>query len=404
MRLLLLIAALRLVSPAAAQPPSPADLDRLTSEITEITGFAARRPIPSETISREGWKEWVEREITEQVKPEEIRAEELTLKMFGLLPDGFNLRQATVDLLAEQAAAVYDHRRKRMLFVEGGPGGLMNDMVVVHELAHALADQHFDLTKFIDKAPKTDEAQAARLAVVEGQAMWIMLEAQMRRMGQSLKKDPGMISTFTASAAAGASGLFPAFDRAPLYLRQTLMFPYMAGLNFQQKALEHYGARGFSEVLKRPPATTREVLHPEVWIAGTPPGRPPLPRFDNPRDYNRLTQGSVGELDFEILLTQYVAEAEAKRQAPRWRGGAFELHEHKTAKRPLLRWSTLWESEQAAAEFLHLYRRVLEGKAPETRFTREMATSLEGVNRAGAFRVSRIGARVEGVEGLKPAE
>lgn len=396
--------AVSLAGPVYAQAPTAEDLERLTRQITEITGFAAKRPIPSETISREGWKQWVEREISEQAKPEEIRAEELTLKMFGLLPKDFDLRQATVELLAEQAAAVYDHRRKRMLFVEGGPGGIMNDMVVVHELAHALADQHFELTKFIDKAPKSDEAQAARLAVVEGQAMWVMLEAQMRRMGQSLAKDPGMIETFTTSAAASASGLYPAFDRAPLYLRQTLMFPYMAGLNFQQKAIERFGARGFSEVLKRPPVTTREVMHPEVWLAGTPPVRPPLPKLENPKDFERLTQGSVGELDFEILLTQFASEEEAKRQAPRWRGGAFELHEHKQTKRPLLRWATVWESNEAAADFMALCRRVLERKAPETRFTRETAASLEGVNGDGAFRLTRWGARVEAVEGLKPAE
>lgn len=403
-RLLSLFLALLLAGPVCAQTPSAEDLERLTRQVTEITGFTAKRPIPFETISRDGWKQWVEREISEQVKPEEIRAEELTLKMFGLLPKDFDLRQATVDLLAEQAAAVYDHRRKRMLFVEGGPGGIMNEMVVLHELAHALADQHFELTKFIDKAPKSDEAQAARLAVVEGQAMWVMLEAQMRRMGQSLAKDPGMIATFTASAAASASGLFPAFDRAPLYLRQTLMFPYMAGLNFQQKAIERYGVRGFQEVLKRPPVTTREVLHPEVWLAAAPPVRPPLPKLDSLRDYERLTEGSVGELDFEILLTQFAGEAEAKRQAPRWRGGAFELHEHKETKRPLLRWSAVWENDAAAADFLALYRRVLEGKAPDTRFTREAALSLEGVNQDGAFRVTRWGARVEAIEGLKPPE
>lgn len=393
-----------LAGPACAQAPSAEDLERLTRQITEITGFTAKRPIPVETISREGWKQWVEREISEQLKPEEIRAEELTLKMFGLLPKDFDLRQATVELLAEQAAAVYDHRRKRMLFVEGGPGGIMNDMVVVHELAHALADQHIDLSRFIDKAPKSDEAQAARLAVVEGQAMWVMLEAQLRRMGRSLAKDPGMIATFSTSAAAQASGLFPAFDRAPLYMRQTLMFPYMAGLNFQQKAIEHYGARGFFEVLRRPPATTREVLHPEVWLAATPPVRPPLPRLDNAGDFERLTQGSVGELDFGILLTEFAGEAEAKRQAPRWRGGAFELHEHKQTKRPLLRWAAVWESGEAAADFLALYRRVLEGKAPGARFTRESALSIEGVNDHGAFRVSLRGARVEAVEGMKPAE
>ncbi len=390
--------------PVPAQKPSGEDIERLTAQINQITGFAAKRPIPFETITREGWKQWVENEIREQVKPEEIRAEELTLKMFGLLPQEFDLRAATVDLLAEQAAAVYDHRRKRMLFVEGGPGGLMNDMVVIHELAHAVADQHFDLTRFIDKAPRTDEAQAARLAVVEGQAMWIMLEAQVSRMGQSLKTDPGMIAAFTTSAAANASGLFPAFDRAPLYLRQTLMFPYMAGLNFQQKALEHYGLRGFSEVLRRPPATTREVLHPEVWIAGTPPLRPPLPAYDFPRGHRKLTQGSVGQLDFQILLTQYTSQAEAGEQAPAWRGGAFDLHEDKKTGRTVLRWSAAWKDEKAAADFMALYRRVLEGKSSGTEFTVDTSIRLEGRNASGAFRLVRSGARVQAVEGLKPAE
>lgn len=401
---LLLVISLLLGGPLAAQSFSPEDLDRLTRQITEITGFAARQPIPSETISREGWKAWVANEIDEQVKPDEIRAEELTLKMFGLLPRDFDLRSATVDLLAEQAAAVYDHRRKRMLFIDGAASGLMNEMVAIHELAHALADQHFDLTRFIDKAPSTDEAQAARLAVVEGQAMWIMLEAQVSRIGQSLKSDPGIISNFSASAAANASGLFPAFDRAPLYLRQTLMFPYMAGLNFQQKALEHYGQRGFSEVLRRPPATTREVLHPEVWIARTPPVRPPLPAHNFPRGYRKLTSGSVGELDFQIMLTQYTSQPEAEAQAPLWRGGAFDLHEDAQQSRQILRWATVWATGQAAEDFLRLYARVLKGKAPDTVFTRDTSNEIAGHNAAGSFRVTRAGARVQALEGLKPAE
>lgn len=401
-RILLLLLAAWLAGPLPAQSPAPADLDRLTRQITEITGFAAKRPIPWETITREGWKQWVENEIREQVKPEEIRAEELTLKMFGLLPEDFDLRQATVDLLAEQAAAVYDHRRKRMLFVEGGPGGLMNGMVVVHELAHALAGQQFDLTRFIDKAPKTDEAQAARLAVVEGQAMWVMLEANLRQIGQSLAKDPGMIAMFTSPAASAARGLYPAFDNAPLYLRETLMFPYMAGLQFQQKAVERYGARGFTEVFRRPPSTTREVLHPEVWLAGETPQRPPLPSIGQARGYERLTAGSVGELDFRILFAQYSAASDAEALAAQWRGGAFELLEHQRSREPLLRWSTVWSDAGAAARFLESYKRVLEGKAAGTRFTRETPWALEGANARGGFRITRMGARVEGVEGLKP--
>lgn len=404
MRTLLLLVLALAPAGLTAQPPSAEDIGRLTRQITNITGFAAKRPIPYETISREGWKQWVEEEINLQVKPEEIRAEELTLKMFGLLPEDFDLRQATVDLLTEQAAAVYDHRRKRMLFVQDAGQGLMSDMVIVHELAHALADQHFDLTRFIDKAPKSDETQAARLAVVEGQAMWIMLEAQMNRMGQSLRKDPGMLDTFSTAAASAINGMYPQFDRAPLYLRQTLMFPYMAGLHFQRKALERYGQNGFAEVLRRPPTTTREVMHPEVWLAGERPARPALPPLENPRDYKRLTEGSVGQLDFQILLTQYISEEEARRQAPLWRGGSFELLEHRKSGHPVLRWTTTWASERAAVSFLENYRRVLAAKAPESEFTRTSALVVEGENGRGRFRLTLSGTRVQGIEGLKPPE
>jgi hypothetical protein len=51
-----------------------------------------------------------------------------------------------------------------------------------------------------------------------------------------------------------------------------------------------------------------------------------------------------------------------------------------------------------------LYRAVLAGKDPSTKFTRETATALEGENEAGRFRITRAGARVQGIEGLKPGD
>ncbi len=145
--------------------------------ITEITGLEARKQVPVETLSRQAWKAWVDEQVKEQSKPEEIRKDEILLKMFGLVPRDFDLRKSTVDLLGEQAAAVYDHRRKRMIFVEGADTAGMEESVLIHELSHAVADQHFDMGRFLDKGPKSDEQQFARLAVVEGQAMWIMAEA-----------------------------------------------------------------------------------------------------------------------------------------------------------------------------------------------------------------------------------
>ena len=53
------------------------------------------------------------------MKPEDVRAEELTLKMLGLVPADFDLRKNTLDLLTEQAAAFYDYNQKKLFVLEG---------------------------------------------------------------------------------------------------------------------------------------------------------------------------------------------------------------------------------------------------------------------------------------------
>ena len=52
--------------------------------------------------------------VDKAIKPADIKAESLTLKMLGLIPQDFDLRQQTVDLLTEQAAAFYDYQKKKL--------------------------------------------------------------------------------------------------------------------------------------------------------------------------------------------------------------------------------------------------------------------------------------------------
>ncbi|MBI5281376.1 MAG: hypothetical protein HY858_06810 [Candidatus Solibacter usitatus] len=400
-RFLILAAALTGAVWGQGGVPPAAQVEQVTREIAEITGLAVKRPIPMETITREGWKKWVEDEIRQNVKPEEIRVEELALKMIGLAPRDFDLKKATVDLLGEQAAAVYDHRRKKMLLVEGGAAGALGDAVLVHELAHAVADQHFNMRRFLDKGPKPDEAQTARLAVVEGQAMWIMLEWQMRRTGQSLKGNTAAIEAVLPSMGQLAAETYPVFSGAPLYMRETLMFPYTAGMMFQQAAVEKYGQKGFAEVLQKPPVSTRQVIHPEVYFSGQTPVAASLPEVETRSEYRVLTKGSIGELDFRVLFQQYGAEKQAREAAAAWRGAAFELLEHRKEGRAVLRWGSEWSGEASAREALKLYGRVLEGKSKGLRWKEQGETRLRGSNEDGEFEVAVEGASLRAVEGMK---
>lgn len=387
----------------AAQPAAPKLFDEVGSilkELSEITGLKPLKPVAHDTMDREQLKRYIQKKIREEVKPEEIRAEETVLKLFGFLPPDFNLEAATVELLTEQAAAFYDYDRKRLYIIDANSDA-MQQMALVHELAHALADQHFRLEKFIKKVESADDASAARMAVMEGQASWLTFEYMARQMGRSLKDSPEQLRSMAAFMQSTA-GQFPVLDKTPPYLRESLLFPYTAGMLFQQRVIEKLDKAGFAEVFKRPPVSTQQILHPEKYFGRVEPASPPLPAFPNLRGYRKLIEGSFGELDHGILLRQYCGK-EAGELAAKWRGSRFLVMESRTGGKPALAYVSEWEDEAAAREFFDHYKRVLRGKWKKCEAGTEEQALFAGLGDSGRFEVRISGTRVTSLEGL-PAE
>src|ERR1022692_4153120 len=105
------------------------------------------------------------------------------------------------------------------------------------EIGGILQDLH-EITGFrIKQGQKSDDGSLARLAVMEGQASWLMAEYLARKVGQSLATSPVLLNTMAHSIESGASE-FPVFESEPLYLRETLVFPYSQGLLFQNAVYE----------------------------------------------------------------------------------------------------------------------------------------------------------------------
>ncbi len=335
-------------------------------------------------------------------RPAEIRAEELTLKKFGLVPQDFDLKQSTVDLMTEQAAAFYDDKRKKLFLLEGSSGPLQQ-VALVHELAHALADQHFNLGQFVRNEGTTDDANLARMAVVEGQATWLMAEYMAQKQGTSLRQLPGLLRLFAGFSDA-ATGQFPQFDKAPLYLREVLLFPYTRGAIFQQEALNKLGDKAFRAVFTDPPVSSQQILHPELYFSRTAPAKPRPPAVPNPERYRLLTEGAVGEFDHTVLLKQYGQGDDAESLAAHWRGSWFRLHESRKPNGPLvLSYASEWRQEQDAAAFFVQYERVLRGKWRTFEELRRTSNELVGRGDDGYFRLRREQATITSLEGLPDA-
>lgn len=380
--------------------PSAETVNRLLGQISEITGLKLKHPVPMSVLTKEEWRDWVEARIRESAKPEEIEVEEKAMKMFGLLPPGFDLRAATVDLMTEQAAAVYDHKKKRMIFVAGAAPEGMEEAVLVHELSHALADQHFDMRRFLEKGPRSDENESARMAVVEGQAMWIMIEAMLNRAGQSLTTNSAVLQAMLPMMGKMTASQYPVFEKSPLYLKESLLFPYSAGLMFQQAVIDKLGREGIAAVLRDPPKNTQQVLHPEKYMAHETVASVEVPEFEGRTKLKKLTDGDVGEFDFRVLFEECASKKEAEAVAPSWRAGRFELLEVKDTKRPVLRWAALWASPESAQAAFSLYEQAIEKKSQNLKWSRKSESEAQGSNQYGSFRIKTEGSRVEGVEGL----
>ena len=204
-----------------------AQVPGIAAQLTEISGMKLRHAVPCDFISKEQINAFLKKRIKETSSPEEVRAEELTLKKFGLIPQDFDLAKNEVDLLTEQAAAFYDYDRKK-LFITDSTASDSQTPVLAHELSHALADQNYNLARFIRQGRKSDDGSSARLAVMEGQATWMMSEYLAHQAGTSLR-DSATLAATMANLAAGdegddskkSDGEFPVFDKEPLYLKVT---------------------------------------------------------------------------------------------------------------------------------------------------------------------------------------
>src|ERR1700757_1404279 len=182
-----------------------------------------------------------------------LQRSEIVLKKFGLVDQDFHLQPFLVSRLKEQIAGYYDSKSKTVNLLDWIEPDQQKP-VLAHELTHALQDQHVDLEKWADKSVEgishseaddnrhlaSDEADTARDAVAEGQAMVVFLDWSLRPSGRSLATMPDVADQLGDEMDDPHGS--PVLARAPLLLKESLLFPYRAGLHFEQTVLKDEGA------------------------------------------------------------------------------------------------------------------------------------------------------------------
>jgi hypothetical protein len=357
------------ITPAEAQQLF-ASIDETLSWLSKDTGYAIKQQVKGELASREQVAKYVDEKMNENEDAKRLERSEIVLKKFGLLPRDFDLHKFLVQLLQEQVAGYYDVKTKKMYLLDWLSADAQKP-VLAHELTHALQDQNFDLKTW--ESPKAakgrdqeefsfdeDEASTARSAVAEGQGMVTLVDYMLRDSGRTLAEAPQVAEMMRKAMTSNSE--FPLLQKAPLMIRESLVFPYGDGLTFEASLLQKDKETAFSGAFRRPPQDTHQILDVAAYLHDRPVQWLVLPdlRKELGTRYEKYDVGSIGQLDTRILVEQYGGKDSAVKMADAWRGGAYYAASIKdssvtgTAKVGLL-YLSRWDSAEAANEFAEIY-------------------------------------------------
>lgn len=315
-------------------------VDSLRPPVERATGLAFRTPPRSALRSKEQVRAYLIAKLEEELPPARMRGLETAYRLFGLLPDTLALRTLLLDLYSEQVAGYYDPDSATLFGVAGADRAQLR-LVLAHEMVHALQGQYLPLDSILKSTASNDRLTAAQ-AILEGQATLASIE--VLAPGQDVARTPQFWEMYRDQVREQQSAM-PVFARAPLVVREALIFPYLDGAEF----MHWWDTSGPKDTLPygpRMPVSTEQILHPERYARGDAP----VP-LAFPPDTGVLYEDALGENEIRVLLAALAGSDEVQTVVPiGWGGDRFRVYEAPGG--PALAWYVAWDDQRSADRFL----------------------------------------------------
>src|ERR1700683_1266127 len=334
--------------------------DEVLAKMSKILDLPIKEPLKKTLRSKQEVRDYLIREDKEDKNDAERYGDQKSLEAFGLIPKGFPLDSFMLDVLTDQVAGLYDPKGKEFYIADWIPLDEQRE-VMSHELTHALEDQSFNVDPWIKAARPNDDAELARDSVSEGTALAAMLDYSLREEHLSVR-EIGDVSALIRPGAVEKMDKDSKLAKGPLVIRDSLLFPYLAGTSFSQAFLKaHSGWQDLHLIFENPPVSTQQIMEPQFYLKGVGPAKVTLPAWNGvaPADWKLLEENVMGQFGVEEILKQFLDEDRAKAISPTWDGDRYAVFEDPKTKNLKLVWIVALETDDDAARYFGHNREAL---------------------------------------------
>ncbi len=333
----------------ATPTPDPATVYAgIEAQVQQLRGLSAKTTVEPTLLDEAGLKRNMTVAFDKSNPAAIVDASQRLYELLGLIPAGSSLHDLFVKLLGSQVAGYYDPDTKQLYVVSrSGAIGALEKTIFAHEYDHALQDQNFGLENLDLESVGHGDATLAHQAVAEGDATLLMTI-----WAQSNLTTAELIQLAQAASDPEAA---KTLAEMPDILKETLTFPYTAGMELVVAAQASSGGwKGVDALYQKPPASTEQVLHPEKYTAGEAPIGVSFPKDLAKRlgaGWTVAMEDTFGEFQLGVWLKSAgkVPAATATTAAAGWGGDRVALVTNGDRAGVVL--DTRWDTPADAAEF-----------------------------------------------------
>ena len=248
------------------------------------------------------------------------------LVALGMLPVGYDLMEAQLDLLDTGVAGYYDPDTTEL--VVATPAGdqplpAIDQITLAHEMIHALTDATLGIPETLDDPEADPEIVRAEQALIEGDATLGMQQFAFGALG--LEAQLAMLMDPRLLGAQQEAGEFP------YVLSSGLQLPYLEGMAFTCALYQAGGWDAVNEAYDNPPTNTSQILFPERYLVRATDEVEPQPIGSPGRNWESLRTVGFGAFDLMTLFSAPGDDVDAALDDPwgpgaglgRWAGGSL---------------------------------------------------------------------------------